>query len=259
MIKMSEWFVLILAAALAACSQPQGPGPVPKSPAPVSLPTGKDTVSGTDVAIAPSTATATGDEDLDYQETPVDPKDMLGPTESIKNLDQRVEKYHLGQSLTPEQAEENRRLKKEIIQGTFDIKELCRLALGKHWDEISEQQRRHFVKLMISLLEKKAIFSKEQLKGESKYYRIQYLKETFDDAEKTRSTVTSKMFIPKDKIDLDLTYKVKASPYGWKIYDVIVDDASLLLNYKNQFHNIIEKSGFGELVNRMETKLKEIK
>lgn len=182
----------------------------------------------------------------------------LGPMESIKDLDKKVEAYHLGKNLSAEQIKENENLKREIIRGTFDIKELSRLALAKHWEEISKTQQKNFVSLMTRLLENKAIFSKEQLHGENKYYRIEYKTETIH-TDKEHATVISKMFVPKRKIDLDLTYKMIKKPQCWKIYDVVVDDASLLTNYKYQFDRIIEKSGFTELIDRMEKRLKTIK
>lgn len=188
-------------------------------------------------------------------------KDLIGlsPMESIKYLDKQLEEYHLGKDLSDQKIKENESLKKKIIKGTFDIRELCRLALAKHWQEISATEQDHFVGLMTTLLEKKAIFSKEQLKGENKYYKINYQKETFDDKDKTRSVVRTKMIIPKEKMDLDITYKLVKSNDAWKIFDVMVDDASLLTNYRVQFDRIIKKNGFKDLVSRMEKKLASIK
>src|SRR3989338_3821728 len=60
---------------------------------------------------------------------PLPPEKILGPMESIKDLDRKVESYKTGANLTPEDVEANRKLKQEIIRGTFDIKELCRLAM----------------------------------------------------------------------------------------------------------------------------------
>lgn len=186
------------------------------------------------------------------------PTSNLGPMESIKDLDQQVESYHLGQSLSADQLQQNIQLKKRIIRGTFDIEELSRLALDKHWDKIKPNMQKHFVDLMKELLEKKAIFSKEQLKGDNKYYKINYLKEEQEPSDPARSTVYTKMVIPKRSMDLDLTYKLVKKPQGWKIFDVIVDDASLLSNYRFQFDRIIEKGGFEDLIKRMESKLASI-
>jgi ABC-type transporter MlaC component len=40
---------------------------------------------------------------------------------------------------------------------------------------------------------------------------------------------------------------------------VIVDDASLVDNYRYQFDSIITKNGYPELVNRMQKKLAELR
>lgn len=207
------------------------------------------------VSKTPAKATQTS---ADPQTEEALPASNLGPMESIKDLDQQVESYHLGQSLSEDQLQQNIQLKKRIIRGTFDIEELSRLALDKHWDEIKADMQKHFVNLMKELLEKKAIFSKEQLKGENKYYKINYLKEEMDPSDPARSTVYTKMVIPKRSMDLDLTYKLVKKPQGWKIFDVIVDDASLLSNYRFQFDRIIEKGGFDDLIKRMENKLASI-
>ena len=188
-------------------------------------------------------------------ERPVSP---LTPMESIKDLDAKVEGYKTGSKLTPEEIEHNRRLKEEIIRGTFDIAELCRLALAGHWEPLSQAERDSFVHLMTSLLERKAIFSKEQIKGEEKPYRIVYREEKFLDPEKKRSQVTTTLYVPSKKIDLNINYHLTKGEKGWSIYDVIVDDASLVENYKFQFDTIIRKNGFSDLVSRMEKKLKEM-
>lgn len=193
-----------------------------------------------------------------YEPKVLKPEEISPPMQSIQDLDKKVEGYHLGRDLSAEQQTENKKLKQEIIRGTFDIKELCRLSLGKHWQEISLKEQQYFVSLMTKLLETKAIFSKEQLRGENKLYSIQYKSQNHDDPEKTKATVVTNMNVPKENLKLEITYKLLLTPYGWKIYDVIVDGASLLDNYMLQFHRIITKDGFKDLINRMEKKLVEI-
>ena len=189
---------------------------------------------------------------------PLPSSSTIGPMESIKDLDLKIESYKTGPNLTQAEVEENRKLKQDIIRGTFDLYELCKLALDLHWNEITDKDQRYFTDLMTSLLEKKAIFSKEQVKGAEKAYRIVYKQEKFLDSEKKKSLVTTKITIPSKKIDLDLNYKLILTTTGWKIFDVIVDDASLVENYKFQFDAIIKKNGYPELVKRMENKLKEM-
>lgn len=190
---------------------------------------------------------------------PLPPDKILSPIDSIKELDLKIESYKTGGNLTLEEVEANKKLKRDIIRGTFDLYELCKLALDVHWNDLSDKDQNYFVELMTNLLEKKAIFSKEQVKGESKGYRIAYNKQEFLDSEKKTAEVFTKIFVPSQKIDLDINYKLTLSPYGWNIFDVIVDEASLVENYKFQFDTIIRKHGYPELVARMEKKLKEMK
>jgi phospholipid transport system substrate-binding protein len=65
--------------------------------------------------------------------------------------------------------------------------------------------------------------------------------------------------VPSENIDIVLNYKLKRQDGEWKIYDVIVDEASLVDNYKYQFNKIIVKHGYQDLVNRMSKKLTSIK
>lgn len=188
----------------------------------------------------------------------VPPDQMLSPLESIKDLDRKIESYKTGASLSAEENRKNQQLKQGILRGTFDIAELSRMALDAHWEKLTPAEQQKFIGLMTNLLERKAIFSKEQVKGGEKAYQVSYKEQKFIGAEKERAQVSTVLFVPLEKIDLNINYELKKTPYGWRIYDVIVDDASLVDNYKFQFNTIITKYGYPDLVSRMEKKLKEM-
>ncbi len=190
------------------------------------------------------------------------------PSRAIQDLDDMLDSYVLDPQ-TPEQRQYNEDLKRTVIKGTFDIRELCRLALDKHWGERTAQEQDAFVDLMIRLLEKKAIFSKEQGQKKAKksknVYSVTYEGDKFLNPEKTNSMAMSLVHVPSESLKIELNYKLKKGPPseasgegGWKVYDVIVDGASLLDNYKYQFDKIIAKEGYANLVHRMESKLREL-
>jgi phospholipid transport system substrate-binding protein len=184
------------------------------------------------------------------------------PTKAIQELDGMLDDFNIGSRLTAQQEEENRELKRKIIHGTFDIRELSRLALAKHWTEITPADQDNFVKLLTDLLEEKALFSKEQIAAKSKTakkYRIVYRGDKFLDKEQKVAFTRTRVFIPSENIDIALNYKLKRQNGDWKIFDVIVDEASLVDNYRYQFDSIIKKSGYQDLVRRMTEKLDEIK
>ncbi len=186
------------------------------------------------------------------------------PTRAIQDLDDMLDSY-ITDPKTPEDKKYNAQLKASVIHGTFDIRELCKNALDKNWDARTPEEQDYFVKLMTRLLEKKAVFSKEQgqkkggeSSGKSSVYKVTYEGEQFLDAEKTKSEVKTSVLIPSQNMRIELNYKLKKGEKAWEAYDVIVDGASLLDNYKYQFDKIISKDGYPELVRRMESKLQAI-
>ncbi len=183
------------------------------------------------------------------------------PSRAIQDLDDHLDSYVLN-AKTPEEKQYNLDLKRALVHGTFDMHELCRLALDKHWKEIGPAQQDSFVDLMTRLLEKKAVFSKEQgqkTQGPSKsLYSIVYEGDVYLGSDKTLALSKSTVHIPSESLKIEIQYKLKKMAEGWRIYDVVVDGASLLNNYKYQFDKIIAKEGYPTLVHRMESKLKDL-
>ncbi len=184
------------------------------------------------------------------------------PTEAIKALDRMLNDYRTGTHLTDADREFNRQLKKQILAGTFDIHELCRIALGKHWLERTAEEREHMVNLMTSLMEEKAVTSKEQtaqkVKGKEVYH-VQYAGEKSLNPQHNRVLVLTKTTVPSRKITIQINYKLERHNDDWRIYDVIVDESSLVENYTYQFDSIITEHGYADIVQRMERKLQEIR
>ena len=183
------------------------------------------------------------------------------PVRAIQNLDKMLGTFKTGKGLSKSDIAYNQKLKSEIIHGTFDIGELSALALNVHWKSLSEQQKNEFETLLINLLEEKALFSKEQSAAKSKKggkYYVVYGGARYADKDKKRAYVKTKVIVPSENVDVNLNYKLVKLGNEWKVYDIIVDEASLLLNYRYQFDQIIKKHGYGELVSRMQRKLTEI-
>lgn len=180
------------------------------------------------------------------------------PTREIQDIEVKMEEFDTSKNLTGAQRNKNARIKRDILTGTFDLRELSRLALARHWNAISAGEQSSFVNLMTNLLETKAIFSKEQSKTMGKAYNISYLGDKYYE-NKARAKTLTKIYVSKEDVTLDIEYRLKRGSSGWKVFDIIVDDASLVDNYKYQFNSIISKHGYSELVRRMRKKLAELK
>ena len=184
------------------------------------------------------------------------------PTRAIQDLDDTLDTY-ITHPNSPEETHYNTTLKKYVLHGTFDVRELCRLSLDKHWAERTTEEQNAFVDLMGRLLEKKAIFSKEQGQKKTKKQNLYQVTYEGDRALPSsegvkQSLVKSTLHIPSEAMNIELSYKLEQKDGKWVIFDIIVDGASLLDNYRYQFDRIIGKEGYPNLVRRMETKLKDL-
>ncbi len=182
------------------------------------------------------------------------------PTRAIQDLDDLLDSYIL-RPTTDEQKQFNSDLKKKILQGTFDLRELCQRALDRHWKELKGKEQDRFVERMTRLLEKKAIFTKERETKETKskaVYGIIYEGEKYLNPEKSLALTHTAVKIPSENLTISIDYKLTRSENQWKIYDVIVDEASLVDNYRYQFDKIIREHGYEDLVRRMDSKLSEL-
>lgn len=187
------------------------------------------------------------------------------PTRAVQDLDDLLDKFIVkkrGIAITAEEESKNRELKRSILHGTFDIAELGRLSLAKNWDARSQAERDQFVQLLKDLLEEKAIFSKEQSAAKSKNggkYFVVYRGQKYEDETKSRAFVKTKVVVPSENVEIELNYRMKKAASGWKIYDIVVDEASIVDNYRYQFDSIIQKHGYADLIRRMQEKLAEIR
>lgn len=208
-------------------------------------------------SIGTPTSTSSGNTgDTVVKQTPDAPAGT--PTRAIQDLEAKTDNYKTGKNLTAEDKAHNAQIKRDALNGTFDLRELCRLALDKHWSTLSAAEQDNFVNLMTQLLEKKGILSKEQSKVSGKKYYVKYLGDTYLDPQKSRAKTRTRITVPKEDVDISIDYKLLKKVNDWKIFDIIVDDASLVDNYKYQFDSIISKHGYPELVSRMKKKLTDM-
>jgi len=53
---------------------------------------------------------------------------------------------------------------------------------------------------------------------------------------------------------LNINYKLHSVDTEWKVYDLVVEDISVVNNYRSQFNRVIARSSFAELVRTMKEK-----
>ena len=141
---------------------------------------------------------------------------------------------------------ERRQQLKEALHQRFDFTDMAKRSLGPDWRRLSPAQQQEFVKHFTDLLEQAYLDRIEAYANE----KIEYLKERQDNE---FAEVDTKIIDQKGR-EFSLDYRLHKVNGDWKVYDVLVDDVSLVNNYRAQFTRVLAKSSVDELLQRMKEK-----
>lgn len=135
---------------------------------------------------------------------------------------------------------------REIVYPLFDFREMAMRALGSYWRRISPQQQSQFVAVFTELLEKSYADKIDLYDGQ----RVVYAAESTD---QNFAQVDTKI-LAKDGQTFSVVYKLHRMEGKWRIYDVVVENISLVNNYRSQFNRVIGNKSFEELIRVMKEK-----
>ncbi|HXH81797.1 MAG TPA: ABC transporter substrate-binding protein [Candidatus Tectomicrobia bacterium] len=141
-----------------------------------------------------------------------------------------------------EQREAIRKLATEV----FDVEETARRALGRHWQGRTPAEREEFVTLFADLLERTYIGRIDRFGGE----RLRIVDEKVDG---TNAVVRGRI-VTRQGTEVPVEGRMHRRGDRWLIYDVVVENVSLVANYRSQFDRIIRTASFGELLRRLRTR-----
>ena len=136
----------------------------------------------------------------------------------------------------------------KTVEEHFDFAEMGRLALGVHWRGLSDQQHKEFVDLFTRFIEASYIGKVESYNGQP----IEFLKEWNDGS--GYAQVNTDIRLGQGSVPASLNYRLILEREDWKVYDVTVDNISLVANYRNQFSRVINNQGFDAMMNEMRAK-----
>jgi len=169
------------------------------------------------------------------------------PTDQIRQTVDRLLAILNDPQLKGEQKKNERRQKlKEVLYQRFDFTEMARRSLGSEWRRRTPEEQKEFVKLFTELLERSYLDKIESYSGE----KVLYLKEREDG---NYAEVETKI-VDKKGQEYSVDYRLHKVNGDWKVYDVIIEDVSLVGNYRSQFSRVLAKSSFGELLKTMKEK-----
>jgi phospholipid transport system substrate-binding protein len=128
---------------------------------------------------------------------------------------------------------------KAIANPIFDFEEMAKRTLGPHWRRRTPAEQQEFVKLFRDFLERVYADRIDLYSGE----KVMFGRET---VENDFAQVESTLVNPKGE-EVSVVYRLRRSDGKWKIYDAVVENISVVNNYRSQFDRVISKSSFDEL------------
>ena len=141
---------------------------------------------------------------------------------------------------------------KKVVQH-FDFQAMTRLAVGKYWREATPAQQKALESAFRTLL---VTTYTTALNSAAKFdhtvdVRPLQLKPGDDDVT-VRTLVKDSSTKP-----IEINYRMAKAASGWKVYDVVVENLSLVTNYRGSFNSEIAKSGIDGLIKSIEAKNKQ--
>lgn len=139
----------------------------------------------------------------------------------------------------------------EKVAPHFDFNRMTRLAVGRPWREATPDQREALTREFRTLLVRSYSAAFTAYTGIAIEYRPHRM-----NAGDTEAIVQTLIKLPGGAQPITVDYDMESTPDGWKVYDVRVAGASLIINYRNLFAQEIQAGGLDGLLKSLVEKNK---
>ena len=128
----------------------------------------------------------------------------------------------------------------------FDVQYAARLVLGQHWRTASEAQRKRFIDAFYQSLMRNYGDAIVEFTAD----RLSILPFKGDPA---ATTATVRTQVKRSNgTPVPVNYSLRATPQGWKAWDVTIEGISYVKNYRTDFGSEIAQKGIDAVILRLE-------
>jgi phospholipid transport system substrate-binding protein len=164
------------------------------------------------------------------------------PTEQLRAYTDQVMKALENPTLT---AAARLEAVRKLADQAFDVTETAKRALGLHWQPRTAAEREEFVQLFRDLLERGYLSRIGEYGGE----QIKYVGEQIDGDH----AIVRALIVTKKGTQVPVESRLLRKADRWLIYDVLVENVSLIASYRSQFDRVIRTTSYEELVRRLKS------
>ena len=167
----------------------------------------------------------------------------IGPEQLIKQTSDKVlAEIKANADIYRSDPERIYKLVDDVVLPHFDFSAMTDLALGRYKDEVNGEQRPTIVTEFRSLLVR--TYSSALLE-----YTDQELIYLPMEGVESDGIVTVRTEVEQaGGFPIPINYTLRLGDDGWKVFDISVDDVSLVTNYRSSFARAIKKNGVDGLI-----------
>jgi len=130
----------------------------------------------------------------------------------------------------------------------FDFERMTRLAAGKHWRTAAAPEQAALVREFLALLVRTYAVALAEFRDRTLTYR------PLDAAAGASEVVVQTEVATPSGKPIRLDYRMAQTGTEWKVYDILVDGVSLVVNYRALFDSTVNQSGIAGLVDLLARK-----
>jgi phospholipid transport system substrate-binding protein len=131
----------------------------------------------------------------------------------------------------------------------FDFTAMTRLATGRAWSKATASQKQALENAFRTLLVRTYTTALSQVTGS---YSIEVRPVVINPGE--ADAVVKTLVKGSDRPPVPIDFRLTRTPGGWRVYDVVVENLSLVTNYRSSFQSEISRSGIDGLIKVIEDK-----
>lgn len=172
------------------------------------------------------------------------PRDLVD--ETTQNL---ITELKLKESSIKRDKKLGQRIVLKHVEPIFDFVGMSRFSFGRPWKEANTSQKKRVVESL------KQIWLNQYTDNMMEYLDSKITTVSRNSSSSGKKTIVRSIVSHQGK-KTNLDYRMWKQSSGWKIYDVLVDGISLLINYRDQLRDYSQNHSVEETVKMLEDKAK---
>ena len=140
----------------------------------------------------------------------------------------------------------------QYVRASFDFQEFSARTVGAGWRNFSPQQKSAFADAFADLLINTYVNKIDGYNGE----QIAFVGERL--SPKGDRTEIQTVISQKNGKKIPVNYRMLPKGGTWKVYDVLIENISLVKNYRTQFQDLLRTTDPDQLIVRLREKASEV-